>query len=82
MIELRCIHEHQVVSRGGINNITRHFRLQIPDLTFEFDLPHRVSIIGINAINGSPCSAQSMGGNFYVLHDLAGIMLNADPEST
>ena len=62
-----------------INDITRHFRLQISDLASEFDLTHRVRTIGIEAINDSLCSAQSMGGNPHVLHDPAGH--NAQRES-
>ena len=63
--------QQQVVRHVGINDITRHFRLQIFDLTFEFDLVHRASTISIKAINGSLCRAQSMGENSYVLHDPA-----------
>ena len=62
----------QVVRRVGINNITCHFRLQILDLPSKFDLSHRARTIGIEAINGRLCSAQSMGGNPYVLHNPAG----------
>ena len=67
-----CSSQQQVVRRTDINDITHHFRLQIPDLASEFDLAHRAHAIGIEAINGSLCSAQSMGRNPNVLHDPAG----------
>ena len=64
--------QQQVVRHVNINNITCHFKLQIPDLTSDFDPAHRAHTIGIEAINGSLCSAQSMGGNLYVLHEPVG----------
>ena len=38
----------------------------------EFDLSHRVCIIGVEAIDGSLYGAQSVGGDPQVLHDPAG----------
>jgi len=64
--------QQQVVRCVGINDITRHFKLQIPDLASEFDLAHRTRTISIKAINGSLCSAQFIGENTYVLHDPSG----------
>jgi len=64
--------QQQAVRRVGINDITRHFRLQISDQASEFDPTHRARIIGIEAINNSLCSAQSMGRNPHVLHDTTG----------
>jgi len=71
--------QQQVVRCVGINEITRHCRLQILDLTSEFDLARRARTIGIEALNGSLCSAQSMGKNPYVLHNPVGH--NAQSES-
>jgi len=64
--------QQQIVRCVRINDITRHFRLQILNLTSEFDLDNRMRTISIEVINNSLCIAQSMGGNPYMLHDLAG----------
>ena len=55
--------EQQIVRSVGIDYIARHFRSQIPNLTFEFDLPHLVRTIGIETIDGSLVGAQSVGGD-------------------
>ena len=71
--------QQQVVGRVNIDDVTRHLRLQIPDLASKLDLSHRARAIGIEALNGSLCSAQSMGKNPYVLHNPVGH--NAQSES-
>ena len=43
-----------------------HFRSEVPDLTFEFNLPHWVRTIGVETINGDLGDTQSVSG---VLHD-------------
>ena len=43
--------QQQIIRSVGINHIVRHFRSQIPNLTFEFDLPHWECTIGIETIN-------------------------------
>ena len=40
----------QVVGRVGIDYITCHFRLQVPDLTLKTDLPQRVTTSGVDNI--------------------------------
>ena len=64
--------QQQVVRCVSINNITCHFKFQILNLAFEFDLDHQACTISIEAINGSLCNAQSMGGNPRMLYVPAG----------
>ena len=43
--------QQQVIRRVSINDVTRHFCLQIPNLAFQFDLAQRMSVSGIEAID-------------------------------
>jgi len=54
--------QKQIVRSVGVNHIARHFRSQVPNLTFEFDLPHWACTIGIETINSGLGDAQSMSG--------------------
>ena len=53
--------QQQIVRSVGVNHIARYFRCQIPNLTFEFDLPHWARTISVETIDGSLGGAQSMG---------------------
>jgi len=53
----------QIVRSVSINHIACHFRSQVLNLTFEFDLPHWARTIGVEAINGSLSGSQSVGGD-------------------
>jgi len=43
-----------------------------PDLTPESDFSHRLRTIGIEAIDGCPSGAQSVGEDSQMLHDPMG----------
>jgi len=64
--------QQQVVGRVNIDDVTRHLRVQIPDLASKLDLSHRARASGIEAIDGNLDGAQSMSENPQVLHDLVG----------
>ena len=55
--------EQQIVRSVGVNYIARHFRSQVPNLTFKFDLPHWACTVGVEIIDGSLGGAQSVGGD-------------------
>jgi len=63
--------QQQVVRRVSIDDITRHLRFQIFDLTSELDFTHRAHTIGIETINDSLSRAQSVGRDSQVLHEPA-----------
>jgi len=63
--------QQQIVRRVSIDDITRHLRFQVPDLASELDFTHWVRTIGVETINGSLNSTQSVGRNSQVLHDPA-----------
>ena len=64
--------QQQVVGHVNIDDVTRHLRLQIPDLASKLDLSHRARAIGIEAIDDNLDGAQSMSENPQLLHDLVG----------
>jgi len=55
--------KQKIVRSVSVDHITSHFRSQVPNLTFEFDLPHWAYTIGVETIYGSLGGAQSVGGD-------------------
>ena len=55
--------QQQIVRSVSIDHVARHFRSQIPNLIFEFDLPHWAHTIGVETIDGSLGGVQAMGGD-------------------
>ena len=55
--------QQQIVRSVGLIYIARHFRSQIPNLTFEFDLPHWACTISVETIDGSLGGGLSVGGD-------------------
>jgi len=55
--------QQQIVRSVGVNHVARHFRSQVPNLTFEFDLSYWAHTIGVKTIYSSLGGAQSVSGN-------------------
>ena len=65
-------YQQQIILSIGVDNIARHLRSWVPDLTFEFNLSHWACTICVEIVNGSLSGAQSISGDSQVLHDPAG----------
>ena len=64
--------QQQIIRSVGVNTVAHHFRSQVPNLTFEFNLSHWARTIGVDVVNGSLSGTQLVSRDSQVLHDPAG----------